>query len=68
MPSAWIIGFSGFRRYVEFFGIFLIGGLYAINKDMVEVFVYVIGIIYNSLIYTSVLAKVPQEEFVKLSS
>ncbi|WP_425594781.1 hypothetical protein [Saccharolobus caldissimus] len=38
------------------------------NKDMVEVFVYVIGIIYNSLIYTSVLQKIPQEEFVKLFS
>jgi hypothetical protein len=35
---------------------------------MVEVFVYVIGIIYNSLIYTSVLQKVLQEEFAKLSS
>ena len=70
MPSTWIIGFSSFRRYVEFFGIFLkrYWRPYAINKDMVEVFVYVIGIIYNSLIYTSVLAKVPQEEFAKLSS
>ncbi|ACP44648.1 hypothetical protein YG5714_2987 [Sulfolobus islandicus Y.G.57.14] len=32
MPSTWIIGFSSFRRYVEFFGIFLIGGLTLLTR------------------------------------
>ena len=58
----WLIGFPGFRRYVEFFGIFLkqFWRPYAEDEEMVELFVYVIALVYNSLIYTSVLSRVPE--------
>jgi len=62
--STWLIGFSSFRRYVEFFGIFLrrYWRPYATEKGMVEFFVYVIALIYNSYIYTSVLSRVPESQ------
>lgn len=66
MPSTWIIGFPSFRRYFEFFGAFMrrYWRHYATEKDMVELFVYVIALIYNSSIYTSVLSRVPESQFV----
>jgi hypothetical protein len=49
---------------VEFFGIFLrrYWRPYATEKGMVELFVYVIALIYNSYIYTSVLSRVPESQ------
>ncbi|QGA53314.1 IS5/IS1182 family transposase [Sulfolobus sp. E5-1-F] len=60
--STWLIGFPSFRRYVEFFGIFLrrYWRPYATNREMAELFVYVIALIYNAMIYTSVLSRVPE--------
>jgi len=64
--STWLIGFPSFRRYVEFFGIFLsrYWRPYATEKDMVELFVYVVALIYNCSIYTSVLSRVPESQLV----
>ncbi|QXJ31929.1 hypothetical protein J5U21_01580 [Saccharolobus shibatae] len=35
---------------------------YAVDKEMVELFVYVIALIYNSSIYASVLSRVPESQ------
>ena len=66
MSSTWLIGFPSFRRYVEFFGIFLKSHWrpYATDKEMIGLFVYVIALVYNSMIYTSVLSRVPEKELV----
>ncbi|MCH4816756.1 MAG: IS5/IS1182 family transposase [Saccharolobus sp.] len=64
MSSTWLIGFPSFRRYVEFFGIFLkrYWRPYAVDKEMVELFGYVIALIYNSSIYASVLSRVHESQ------
>ncbi|QXJ28555.1 hypothetical protein J5U23_01424 [Saccharolobus shibatae B12] len=49
---------------MEFFGIFLkrYWRPYAADKEMVELFVYVIALIYNSSIYASVLSRVHESQ------
>ncbi|AWR98589.1 IS5/IS1182 family transposase [Metallosphaera hakonensis] len=62
--STWLIGFPSFRRHVEFFGTFLKNYWrpYAVDREMTELFVYVIALIYNSSMYTSVLSRVPETQ------
>ncbi|QXJ28925.1 hypothetical protein J5U23_01794 [Saccharolobus shibatae B12] len=58
-----MIDFS-FRSYIELIGILLKQYLrpYAVDKEMVELFVYVIALIYDSLIYKPVLSRVLEEK------